>query len=610
MKKLRFVLPIISLTFSLLLSSCGPQNNDSFLNISAEDAFKIGKELNNNEITNEKYIISGTIESIQIPYNETNGSTYFTFVGGLAVSNATCLTELGNKISIGAEATVKGNIRKYFETVEVISATLTYVSGEDNDETIKNVHITAINDFHGAIYEEGRRMGLDKVGTYLKMQSDKPNTLVISQGDDWQGSIYSNYNHGKLINDVYAYVHMDARTVGNHDFDWGVEILKENTAREYNGYVTPVLAANVYDYNFANKKEGNIQQREIGQPTVTYTLENDVKVGIVGVIGQDQITSITSSYTMDICFKDHIKTIKEEATKLRNDGCDIVIATVHAGQESVLNNDLSDYVDLVVCGHTHRYEYSEENNVNFVQFGCYGQYIGDIDLKYNVASKKVISTTVEIVDSSNIDKKINSLDLEIVNLINEYKMECDEEASVILANNVTDWFQSGEEAANLMCKAIYEQSVIEGHEDVILSYINTARHYLPKGSWTYADLYESFPFDNTVYIVEVSGYDVLNEIKNWNNVYFSPTFDKKINRNQKYKIAVLDYLLYHTNRYRYYDYFESFNGVANVHLSDNYRVILRNWLINNGYNKGKNLNPNNYKSSLDSYNRNLLNEIW
>ena len=55
------------------------------------------------------------------------------------------------------------------------------------------INIVAFNDFHGAIYPESGRIGLARLGTYIKEQGEKENTLVISQGDDWQGSIYSNY---------------------------------------------------------------------------------------------------------------------------------------------------------------------------------------------------------------------------------------------------------------------------------------------------------------------------------------------------------------------------------------------------------------------------------
>ena len=81
--------------------------------------------------------------------------------------------------------------------------------GGSSKEDILELNVVAFNDFHGAIEEDSSngRMGLAKLGTYLKQQSEEDNTLILSQGDDWQGSIYSNYNRGRLVNDVYSYCH-------------------------------------------------------------------------------------------------------------------------------------------------------------------------------------------------------------------------------------------------------------------------------------------------------------------------------------------------------------------------------------------------------------------
>lgn len=467
----------------------------------------------------------------------------------------------------------------------------------DDGKTYLTVDITAFNDFHGAIEQQYGRMGLAKLGTYLKQQSSKANALTLSQGDDWQGSIYSNYNRGRLVNDVYAYAHLSARTVGNHDFDWGVEPLEANTAAGYDNYVTPVLAANIYNYDYTTKTMGNVQQEDIGVPTVTYKLENGLKVGIVGVIGEDQITSITSSYTEDIGFTSHITAIKNYATSLRNDGCDIVIACVHSGQGDVIGNGLEDYVDLVLCGHTHRKEQTVENGLHYYQYAAYGEYIGQIQLAYNIKTHEVTVNNETTITSYTIDQYVTTIDPTITSIINQYNSECDYEANEVLSTKVSGTFDNKEEAPNLMCRAMFEQAVEEGHDDILLAYCNQSRSDLYSGSWTYANIYQAFPFDNVVYIESVKGSDILYEVANYSNVYINPVYsgDISIDSNQYYKIAVLDYLLYHNNSYRYYDYFRAFDGHPDDCLSLNYRVILRKWLRAH---KDTNINSSDYSNSL------------
>lgn len=462
------------------------------------------------------------------------------------------------------------------------------------------VDIYATNDIHGAV-DTG--LTLAKAGSYLKNIGSNDNTLLLDQGDTWQGSIYSNYNYGNLINDVMCLAEYDARTVGNHDFDWGIDKLKANTARSYNGYTIPVLAANIYDYDFEHKIEGDIQQSDIGIPTVSYVLENGLKVGIVGIIGSNQITSITSKIVEDICFKDHIESIKENATKLRKEGCDIVIASCHTGQDDLKGNNLDQYVDLVLCGHTHRDEQSTENGVTYAQFGANGETIGHITLEYDAKTKEVSTTCCDEVSFFDINKV--DIDEEIQSLIDTYKDECRQEADKVVASNVVGRFYKAEQAANLMCKAVYDQCVKENQE-VILSFCNTGRAHLYAGTWTYDSVYQTFPFDNLIYIIEITGYDLIHEVREYNNVYFNPSFNHHVNINERYRIAVIDYLAFHTNANRYYDYFSSFDGHPVGCLKDNYRIILRNWLSENGYTDGKALYASDYSSSVSSFDRTLL----
>ena len=465
--------------------------------------------------------------------------------------------------------------------------------------------VYASNDFHGQVEQKGNSLGLEKFATFFKEKGEEDNTLLLDQGDTWQGSIYSNINYGNLINDVMAYIHYDARTIGNHDFDWGIDKLVANSHREYNGYTIPVLAANVYDYDFQNKRELDTYHSEIGQKTISYVLENGLKVGVVGVIGQNQITSIMSKYVEDIYFKDHIEVIKEEATNLRNEGCDVVVASCHAGQEELLGNGLEDYVDLVLCGHTHQNESKTENGLHYYQFGCNGQSFGKITLRYDTHNKKVSQVSSQVLDATAINRYVKEVDPHIHEMVNESMFECEQEANLVLANNVTGYFDKEEKAVNVMCKAIYDQAIKEGHDDIILSYCNNARAYLPQKKWTYANIYDSFPFDNNVFIIEVTGKEIRDEVMAYNRVYRNPSFDGNIRLNEKYKIACLDYLVFHTNARRYYDYFPDNKGLYLNTLSKHYRQILREWLIDNGYNNGKLMSADDFDSGLTSFSSNF-----
>ena len=464
--------------------------------------------------------------------------TFSEFVWDKNKAQALYVSETDPSLTLSYDAEVSVEVLKEATAEKAGEAMYTATYGELTD-TKKDVLLAdkitltvyATNDFHGAVPEGDNQPGLGYLASYLNEKGKDGNTLLIDSGDTWQGSIYSNYNKGELITQIFNYIHYDARTVGNHDFDCGVEALTHNTSLSYNGYQTPVLAANVYDYDFPTMTVGKEQQSDIGQKSVVYTLDSGLKVGIVGVIGKDQITSIDSLYTQNICFIDHIKVIKEEATALRKAGCDVVICSIHAGEEDVRGNGLENYVDLVLCAHTHQLQSSYEGALLYAQFRSSGEFIGQIEMTYEPATGKVSSKS-KAINAAEVLNADLQMDLSLWSLIKSYNDKCDNEAKAVVANNVYGYFYYKEQMPNLVARAVYDECVKSG-QNVDLVYVNKARESLNSRIWTYEDLYEAFPFDDMVYIVDVTGNEILNEISQYNSIYRSPDFtENRIDRNK------------------------------------------------------------------------------
>ena len=256
----------------------------------------------------------------------------------------------------------------------------------------------------------------------------------------------------------------------------------------------------------------------------------------------------------------------------------------------------------MLCGHSHRREETIENGLLFAQYGCYNQYVGHIELDYNFETRSVTYTKKEAITGYTINNEIQNIDDGIDSIINKYNSECEKAANEVVANNVNGSFASNEQLPNLMCKAIYEKAIDEGY-DITLAYCNNARADLNYSTWTYANLYQAFPFDNEIYIIEASYNEMVNEIGKYNYIYRSPQFDGTLTPSKKYLVACLDYLMFHTNSSRYYDYFSDNNGKYVGVLEDNYRIILKDWLIEKGYVNGKQLNSGDYSSSLVDFSR-------
>ena len=525
---------------------------------------------------------------------------------------------------------VEESSEEFFENVSLIDNSLEFSESsveESSEEKVDpkptTIRVYATNDIHGQIYPENAtyssgRMGVGSMMTYLKNAKDSyPYTLLLDQGDTWQGSIYSNLNHGALITDIMNYVQFDARTVGNHDFDWGIDPIIENGKRSYEGYSTPVLAGNVYNFDYVTKTEGDIQREDIGVKSITKTFDTGCKVGVVGVIGREQITSITSLYTLSICFQNHIEIAKEEATRLREEeGCDVVILSAHAGEEDIRGYDLDDYFDLALCGHTHQHETYYDGTMPVVQFGSYTQSIGYVELNFNGPGTKVTTGALSTLRSSFVTGEVSSVDETIAGLIQSYGVATFEEAGRVTASRVEGYFDKKKMLPNLMCKAIYDTAIKSGY-DIDFSYCNDARHYLGNSSystmWTYADLFEAFPFDNEIYIVEITTEEMEREVRNYNCLCKDPNKSLNLVSGQRYKMACIDYLAFHNDVEREFDYFPS---ITNYELSSiekldgTYRDILTDWLSDNGYvgTNARTLYASDYSSDLPQFSTSSI--VW
>lgn len=456
------------------------------------------------------------------------------------------------------------------------------------------INIFGINDFHGAIVESDNNIGLTKIGTIIKEESAKENTLFFDQGDTWQGSFESNIQYGSIIQDVYNYSGMTLRTVGNHDFDWGIDRLISTANKKYQDDYTPTLAANVYDYNFVEHKTGTTQQRNIGKDYATYILDNGIKVGVVGVIGQNQISSICTQLVENICFTDHISKIKEMSDFLKKDkACDVVVASVHGGYSECIEQGLTDtspvsgkrYVDLVLNGHTHSERTWNENGVLFTQWDANGESIGKVELKYDFRTNQVLTshiTDVTSYNTGNVGSTYLTNDERIEEMVSTYLDSVKVTGEQVISSNMRGTFRSDEQLPNLMCEAIYNVACDKGY-NVDYAVCNYARaNFENSPTLTYSDLYKSFPFDNQIIIMEVSGIDAIRSITY--NFKYHVAGMSTLNPNSICKIACIDYVAVHTDENRYYDNFPGATKLGILEKGNEaytYRELLKDYMLEN-----------------------------
>ena len=425
---------------------------------------------------------------------------------------------------------------------------------------VGEINIYSFNDFHGAVVESSTEVGLKRFGSFYKEKSQLPNTLIFDQGDTWQGSFESNYEHGAIVQDVFNYAGVSLRTVGNHDFDWGLQILKDVESRKLEDDYIPCLGANVFDYK--DGKSGNIQQKDYGREYSTFTLDNGIKVGVVGVIGNNQITSICSQLVQNICFTNHVDKIKEISDYLRTTKeCDIVIASTHESSKDMYDVSASltetspvsnkRYVDLVLGGHSHYYQNYDLNGVKFVQWASNGESSGLVNLKYNFETNELIDeeTNVNTFNYNYMVEYYSNIDPVIESMIDDYLVDIEDIANEVLCTNFSGNF-TAESIARIMTEAIYSRvSLTVDNLDFASS--NYGREGFSGTTFKYRDLYKCFPFDNQIILLNVSSYYGLNRLK-WDYTYREDV-ELEPNYGKTYKCAVIDYVALHTDEDRNFD---------------------------------------------------------
>ncbi len=449
----------------------------------------------------------------------------------------------------------------------------------------KTVDFYAINDFHGET---------DKISSLVTFFKEKKsdNTVFINSGDMWQGSMLSNTNYGKLLTSSFDEIGFDCFTLGNHEFDWGLNYIIENKESTK----TPFLGANIYHWDQDKKEFGDFAS-ELVEPYAIKDLDNGLRVGIIGIIGKDQITSITSSNVATVGFKDPSPIVASYSETLRNEkGCDIVVLSAHTGQSDVMTDEISSSVDAVFCAHTHKLEEGFYNEIPYIQGKSYGSYVSNV--KITIKDGSIESRTKE-----NIAFSASSYgeDAEMKAIVDSYAAPIEERANEELAT-FDSGLSSNVAVPRLVAHAMANEASKEGYT-IDLAMCNKARSTISSGSLTYSSLYESVPFDNIVYIATVTGNDLIaeagyNPIYRVNGAAFEGT--------KTYTIAILDYLLFHQGSDRSYDYFDDgFTIIGNLSKEGygiyNYRDVTADFLR-----EKKTISTSFYTDTNDHNNTNSL----
>lgn len=402
----------------------------------------------------------------------------------------------------------------------------------------RDIVIYSLNDFHGALNQDEGEFGMSRIAAFLKKEQAKEyqTTIILSAGDMFQGSALSNYKYGLDVINIMNYINFDAMTLGNHEFDWGLDkmgLYKDNDKTNGEAYF-PFLGCNIFE------KETN-ELVDFVDPYVIFE-RDDYKFAVVGYMGYGLEDSIATSMIKDYYFDDPVKCVSDAVYEIRsNDLADFVIAVGHDGSDSVnqqLSNLTGDYqVDAIFNGHTHN-SYTkvltsiDARRIPVVQAGTAGELLGKIVLSVHKENQSIDS-----VLSENVSMATGKLDP----FVEEYLAQANEEVAPFFKRVIG---QAGRDLNSKYTITDWAVETIKNSTGADIAFTNlgglrASAFPIKEGAdITVEKLYEIMPFDNAIKLVTMKGYDIQLML----NVGDFIHTDLEIDPDKEYRVAAIDYI--------------------------------------------------------------------
>jgi 2',3'-cyclic-nucleotide 2'-phosphodiesterase (5'-nucleotidase family) len=354
--------------------------------------------------------------------------------------------------------------------------------------TIRLLHV---NDIHGFAepytpYEAKEPMGgvawlAAKAGSLRK---EKP-TLFLAAGDVIQGNNWTNLSRGRSSVELLNMVGLDALVVGNHEFDFGQEVLKTRISEAR----FPVLAANVEGF-------------DVLRPYVIRELDG-VRVAILGIVTDDTPVATHPKNVAGLTFRPAAETVIRYLPELRRQASLIVVLS-HLGYAA--DRKLAEQapgIDVIVGGHSHTRVDSPTRigNTVIVQAWEHGKTLGVLDITLD--NGKIVSFDGRLED---IRPDRGQPDPDVLSLVQKYRREAD----AVLEG------KAGETGVDLDGENVRKRETNLGDlvADVIrdvsgadAAIINGGgiRASIAKGAILVKNVYTVLPFDNYIVAIRLSG---------------------------------------------------------------------------------------------------------
>jgi 5'-nucleotidase len=394
-------------------------------------------------------------------------------------------------------------------------------AGPAPEAAVKRVRIVHTNDFHGRLLpqtSDGRSLGGSAVLAAhfdsAAARFDGP-TIILSAGDDMQGTAISNLSWGRATIAAHNASGYDAAAVGNHEFDWGQDTLRARVAESRFSW----LAANLF-------VQGTRRQPEWVRPWVMIE-RGGVRTAVIGIALEETPEMVFTGLTAGLAFGDEAPAIDQAAREAWAAGADFVVVTAHVGagceedgtapaERSTgcegelleIADALTEPVDLVVGGHSHRRVLTTEDGIPLAEAASYSTAYSLTDLERRGGGRAV--ATRHEVRRSWADEV--TPDAGVARVVAEWEQRVRPITERVVVTSAQPLEREGDEYAlgNLIADAHRAQTGAQA------SLVNngSVRRDLPAGPLTWGTLFELQPFGNALVTLQVTGAQLRAALEN------------------------------------------------------------------------------------------------
>lgn len=362
------------------------------------------------------------------------------------------------------------------------------VFAQDPPLPAQSLTILHTNDLHAHISPNEQGVGgFAYLATALQQErAHCERCLYLNAGDLVQGTPVSTIYRGLPIYEIANHLGLDASTLGNHEFDYGYERIKEfvRTAQ------FPVVSANVVD------EQGHL----LAGSSYTIKTVKGLRVGIIGVVLADLVPNFTTADKLGPYRVVPVAEAVRQTAQQIKDKADIlvVLGHIHDEETDAILQQVPE-VAVVVAGHDHK-GYTSIKRTNdgrvAVENKGYGVELGRLDLQLDPARHKVVAADWRRIS---IEAKALQPDPEVAQLVAEWETKVSQVVDAPIGTAVRKL--TGDDLRQLIERAMCDATGAD------LAYVNkgNVRDIFPAGTLLARNVWNVLPYDNTIVVGKFKG---------------------------------------------------------------------------------------------------------